>query len=57
MAKWIRPKTTPKSYKWICSECGQYAYSVPRCAKREWENRCEYKYCPNCGAKMDEVEE
>ena len=51
--KWIRPKTTPKSYKWICSECGQIAYSVPRCRGKEDNYECEYKYCPNCGAKKD----
>lgn len=30
--------------RWKCSECGS-RYSAP------------YHYCPNCGAKMDEVEE
>ncbi len=24
----------------VCSVCG-------------WENSCRYRYCPNCGAKMD----
>lgn len=52
--KWIRPKTTPKSYKWICSECGQIVYSVPRVRGEEDNYKCEYKYCPNCGRKVEE---
>ena len=33
-----------------CSECGRYAY---RSNGIPWKSN----YCPNCGAKMDEVEE
>lgn len=43
-----------EDWKWSkeyrCSECGQYRL-VTTPVGREW------KYCPNCGAKMDEVEE
>ena len=35
----------PVYYEWKCSECG--------CIFEEDEPT--YKYCPNCGAKMDEV--
>ena len=42
--KWIRTvPTTPASYRRVCSLCGQIAIMI----------REEYKYCPNCGAKMD----
>lgn len=37
----------PVYYEWKCSECG--------CVFEEEEPT--YNYCPNCGAKMDEVEE
>lgn len=43
-----------EDWKWSkeyrCSECGQYRL-VTNPVGREW------KYCPNCGAKMDEVED
>lgn len=43
-ARWERTKpTSVKSYRRICSFCGQVAYMINE----------EYKYCPNCGAKMD----
>lgn len=34
---------------WVCSECG---YRIAN-----WKFSSEYLYCPNCGAKMDEVKE
>ena len=34
---------------WVCSECG---YRIAN-----WKFSSEYLYCPNCGAKMDEVED
>ena len=33
-----------------CSECGKLFYNIPT-------EDGEYNYCPNCGARMDEVEE
>lgn len=37
-AHWIDTST-----RWICSEC----------AEEYWSMNHEFKYCPNCGAKMD----
>ena len=36
---------------WSCSECGEWGLMI--------DNRgiCKSNYCPNCGAKMDLVEE
>lgn len=31
---------------WSCSECG--------CYFEDWDEKPTYKYCPQCGAKMDE---
>ena len=48
--RWIR-KESKRFYWFECSECG---YPPPLDKfKREWFSN----YCPNCGAKMDEVEE
>lgn len=30
---------------WWCSACGEYF--------DEWDDRPTWKYCPNCGAKME----
>lgn len=44
-------KKESKRYWWYeCSECGSYPPSDRY--RREWLAN----YCPNCGAKMDEVE-
>lgn len=37
---------------WQCSECGELFYLEDGTPQ---EN--EYRYCPNCGAKMDEEKE
>lgn len=39
-------------YRACCSECGYYRVTDIKADR--WN---EWKYCPNCGAKMDEVEE
>ena len=31
---------------WSCSNCGKY---FP-----EWDERPDWKYCPNCGAHMED---
>lgn len=43
--QWLRENIRPKSYLRVCSMCKKTAYF---CGEG-----CSYKYCPNCGAKMD----
>lgn len=43
--KWLREKIRPKSYLRVCSMCKKTAYFCGL--------GCSYKYCPNCGARMD----
>ena len=46
---WIHPDfATKKSYIFYCSVCKQSAYYVQ--GKQEG---CGYRYCPNCGCRMD----
>lgn len=44
--QWIRDEFGSR-----CSVCGRYAYRDK--FDKPWESPC----CPNCGAKLDEVEE
>lgn len=58
--KWIK-MSDPYGVYWACSECGE---ELPRIShfslKFDLSQRLESidrtKYCPNCGIKMDEVE-
>ena len=43
--KWAKANNREKSYLYNCSACGKTAYF---CGVK-----CDYNYCPNCGAKMD----
>ena len=43
--RWKKANNRPKSYIRVCSVCGKEAYF---CGEG-----CSYKYCPNCGTKMD----
>ena len=50
----------PEEDEWdVCSVCGigtkrrEHGFD----ASGEWKTEYSYHYCPNCGAKMDEVEE
>lgn len=44
--RWMRPwPTRAKSYMRICSECGESCWYC---------GGGDYRYCPNCGAKMEE---
>ena len=42
---WENANGRPKTYIRKCSVCGKEAYFCGR--------GCSYKYCPNCGAKLD----
>ena len=55
-AHWIPEcpnKRTGKAFTHTCSECGITVYDERQVTIDE----LEYTFCPNCGAKMDEVEE
>ena len=55
----------PKMGKWIMSDDGLYRPICNRCAAHPWKGYIPsveeatnvFKFCPNCGAKMQEVEE
>ena len=49
---WIEENKRPKSYMWVCSECGSTAYDMPMCSKKGYVKICSLAYCPHCGAKM-----
>ena len=42
---WENANGRPKTYIRKCSVCGKEAYFCGR--------GCSYKFCPNCGSKMD----
>ncbi len=50
---WIAENERPKSFKWICSECGSTVYDMPMCNKKNYKKMCLYQYCPYCGVRMD----
>ena len=54
-AHWMDENTRPKSAQFMCSECGQTAYFPQNNRVPESGRYCGYRYCPMCGAKMDEV--
>ena len=43
--RWMNANSRPKTYWRKCTACGGMAYFCGI--------GCSYKYCPNCGAKMD----
>ena len=45
---WENANGRPKTYIRKCSVCGKEAYFCGR--------GCSYKFCPNCGCKMDKEE-
>ena len=50
VGQWIEENPRPKSTQFICSACNRVAYNRQNNSAKVKE--CEYKYCPNCGAKM-----
>lgn len=50
--KWIAENRDSRGYAdcYTCSNCQNYTYTYT--LMRD----CEYDYCPNCGAKMDDTE-
>lgn len=54
---WERPNGAMScSYKYRCSECGKIAYQVTgNCGRKvkDQDPACSYKFCPNCGKKME----
>ena len=51
--EWLEENKRPKSEIFICTNCGGTAYFPQPTRLKDWEKHCPYKYCPNCGAKMD----
>lgn len=50
--QWIRPHWKNDNYCCDCSECGGEAMH----RDYQWNKNGIYPICPNCGAKMQEVE-
>jgi ribosomal protein L33 len=50
---WEEENRLRRSAKFLCSVCGGLAYFVQPTRDETWKKCCPYKYCPNCGAKMD----
>lgn len=55
--KWEKLSCGLSYYTAICSACGERAKAWT--VEKSWDNYeyCFPKYCPNCGAKMEGVEE
>lgn len=52
--EWVQYDYSPKLGNWHCSEC---RCVVVECVNKEEEGGIPlYKYCPQCGAKIQEVE-
>lgn len=45
--EWIQYDSNPHIGNWHCSECKKIIYKTMRA------DVYSYKYCPNCGARMD----
>lgn len=44
------------SHTWLCTNCNEIAYYPPHGnRKKRMLQPCGYKFCPNCGAKVEEV--
>lgn len=47
------PSFPERSPIFRCSSCGNEAYCVQSVAAKKFHRHCHYKFCPNCGAKME----
>ena len=52
VAHWEEENRRAKSSKFICSACERLTHYIQPTRVKNWEKKCLYKYCPNCGAKM-----
>ena len=52
-ARWIRPHWQNSNYCCDCSECGGEAMH----REYQWDKNGIYSICPNCGAKMNNINE
>ena len=50
---WIPENRRPKSFKYICSGCGNVAYdpNSQKSSRFAGKKYCSLRYCPNCGKK------
>ena len=55
--KWVEENRRPRSSQFVCSECHRTAYDPQPTRDKAYRKRCRYAYCPNCGAKMTEVQD
>lgn len=51
-AKWVHT-ASKRSHQWICSNCGEVAYYPPHGDRKNSPLPCQYKFCPNCSARMN----
>ena len=52
--KWKAKEERRKQERFICSECGGLASSPWIGSRKDTRpNVCHYRFCPNCGAKME----
>lgn len=57
LGEWSEENRRPRSSQFVCSVCHRTAYDPQPTRDKAWRKRCRYAYCPNCGAKMMEVQE
>lgn len=50
---WVEENRLRRSAKFLCSVCGGLAYFPQPTRDESWQKCCPYKYCPNCGARME----
>lgn len=48
--EWVQYDGNSNIGNWHCTECGSI---VIACVSKEYKGGISYKYCPNCGAKME----